>query len=81
MIRWIGNGRAWIVIYGILLMLARKLILVFAGRQNWDELRSKDEENTIHNDQHTSTTQPHDHKHCRKTQRVVSCGTRRVYMW
>ena len=30
-IMWIDYGRAWIVIYGILLVLARQLTLVFAG--------------------------------------------------
>ena len=31
MIIWIGSGRAGIIIYGILLLLARQLTLVFAG--------------------------------------------------
>ena len=31
MIMWIGDGRAWIIVYGILILIATQITMVFAG--------------------------------------------------
>ena len=48
------------------------------SRGNQGELCSKHDHHAINNDPSTSIIYPHDKQHCRNTQRVVSCGTKRV---